>query len=49
MTGKLEMKREEQPLIPEHPDSSPKLKFLQDLSISIKAKVAKEVLNYVSQ
>jgi hypothetical protein len=35
----------EQPLIPEHPGYSPKLKSLQNLSISFKAMVIKEVVD----
>jgi hypothetical protein len=35
----------EQPLIPEHPGYSPKLKSLQNLSISFKAMVTKEVVD----
>jgi hypothetical protein len=41
------MKQDEQPLIPEHPDSSPNLKSLHDLSVRIKAKVADEAIDYV--
>jgi hypothetical protein len=35
----------EQPLIPEHPGYSPKLKYLQDLSIRFEAMVTKEVVD----
>jgi hypothetical protein len=35
----------EQPLIPEHPGYSPKLESLQNLSISFKAMVTKEVVD----
>jgi hypothetical protein len=35
----------EQPLIPEHPGYSPKLKSLQDLSIRFKAMVTEEVVD----
>jgi hypothetical protein len=34
-----------QPLIPEHPGYSPKLKSLQDLSLRFEAMVTKEVVN----
>jgi hypothetical protein len=37
----------EQPLIPEHPGYSPKLKSLQDLSIRFEAMVIEEVVNDV--
>jgi hypothetical protein len=43
---KWEMERDEQPLIPEHLDSS-KLKSLHDLSVGIEAKVPQEVVDYV--
>jgi hypothetical protein len=35
----------EQPLTPEHPDYSPKLKSLQDLSIRFEAMVTEEVVD----
>jgi hypothetical protein len=35
----------EQPLIPEHPGYSPKLKSLQDLSIRFEAMVSEEVVD----
>jgi hypothetical protein len=38
----------EQPLIPKHPDYSPKLKSLQHLSIRIKAMVTGEAVDDVS-
>jgi hypothetical protein len=38
----------EQPLIPEHPSYSPKLKSLRDLSIRIEAIVTEEVVDNVS-
>jgi hypothetical protein len=42
------MEWDKQPLKPEHPGSSPKLKSLHDLSVRIKAnKVAEEAINYV--
>jgi hypothetical protein len=34
-------------LIPKHPNSSPKLKSLQDLSIRIKAKVTEETADHI--
>jgi hypothetical protein len=37
-----------QPLIPEHPSYSPKLKSLQDLSIRFEAMVTEEVVGDVS-
>jgi hypothetical protein len=39
----------EQPLIPEHPGYSPKLKSLQDLSIRVEAMVTEEVVDDASQ
>jgi hypothetical protein len=41
------MERNEQPLIPEYPGSSPKLKSLQDLNIRIEAKVTEEAVDYI--
>jgi hypothetical protein len=42
-SGKKE--RNEHPLIPAYPDSSAKLKYLEDLSIRIETKVAEEVVD----
>jgi hypothetical protein len=44
---KQEMEWDEQPLIPEHLGSSPKLKSLHDLSVRIEGKVAEEAIDYV--
>jgi hypothetical protein len=44
MTRKWGIGQTEQPLIPEHPGYSPKLKSLQDLCIRIEAIVTKELL-----
>jgi hypothetical protein len=44
MTRKMGTGQTEQPLIPEYPGYCPKLKFLQDLSIRIKAMVTKGVV-----
>jgi hypothetical protein len=44
---KWKMELDEQPLIPEHPSSSPKIKPIQELSISIEAKMAEEVVDDV--
>jgi hypothetical protein len=44
MTRKMGTGQIEQPLIPEHPGYSPKLKSLEDLIIRFEAMVTKEVL-----
>jgi hypothetical protein len=48
MTRKCGTGQTEQPLIPEHPGYSPKLKSLQDLSIRFKAMVTEEVVDDAS-
>jgi hypothetical protein len=48
MTKKWEIGQTEQPLIPEHPAYSPKLKSLQDLNIRFEAMVIEDVVNDVS-
>jgi hypothetical protein len=48
MTRKRGTGQTEQPLIPEHPDNSPKLKSLQDLSIRFEAMVTEEVVDDAS-
>jgi hypothetical protein len=45
MTRKWGTGQTEQPLIPEHPGYSPKLKSLQDLSIRFEAMVTEEVVD----
>jgi hypothetical protein len=45
MTRKWGTGQTEQPLIPEHPSYSPKLKSLQDLSIRFEAMVTEEVVD----
>jgi hypothetical protein len=45
MTRKWGSGQIEQPLIPEHPSYSPKLKFLQDLSIRFETMVTREVVD----
>jgi hypothetical protein len=47
MTRKWGTGQTEQPLIPEHPSYSPKLKSLQDLSIRFEAMVTEEVVDDV--
>jgi hypothetical protein len=44
---KWKMELDQQPLIPEHHSSSPKIKPIQELSISIEAKMAEEVVDDV--
>jgi hypothetical protein len=45
MTRKWGIGQTRQPLIPEHPGYSPKLKSLQDLSIRFEAMVTEEVVD----